>query len=87
MRLFKRNAKETHLYSRWAYKRGDSYPCGLISRIIFSLENGWADIRGGLKPGGGVKMGFYGMQFLTDKYCNNYPTFYCGFFFAEWAGC
>ena len=24
-----------------------------MSRIIFSLANGWADIRGGLKPGGG----------------------------------
>ena len=62
----KRNAKETHLYSRWAYKRGGG---GLIS--------GWAYIRnkifvcnwmglypGGLKTGwgtGGLKVGFYGM--------------------------
>ena len=31
----------------WAYKRG-----GLISRIIYSFENGWAYIRGGgLKSG------------------------------------
>ena len=39
----KRNAKGTHLYSRWAYKRGG----GLISGIKYSLANGWAYIRGG----------------------------------------
>ena len=38
------------------------YPGGLISRIIYSFENGWAYIWGGLKPGGGLKVGFYGIQ-------------------------
>ena len=37
----KRNAKGTHLYSRWAYKRGGGlYPGALISGIIYSLANG-----------------------------------------------
>ena len=27
--------------------RGGLYPGGLISRIIYSFENGWAYIRGG----------------------------------------
>ena len=35
------------------------YPGRLISGIIYSFENGWAYIRGGLKPGGGLKVGFY----------------------------
>ena len=48
----KRNAKGTHLYSRWAYKQGGLYPGGLISGIIYSLANGWAYIRGVLKTGG-----------------------------------
>ena len=54
-----RNAKGTHLYSRWAYKRGgDSYPVGLISVIIYSLVNEWAYNGGG---GGGFKVEFYGI--------------------------
>ena len=28
-----------------------------MSGIIHSFENGWASIRGGLKPGGGLKSG------------------------------
>ena len=53
MRLFKKNTKGTHLYSRWAYKRGGGlYPDGLISGIKYSLAKGWAYIRGDLKPGG-----------------------------------
>ena len=58
----KRNPKGIHLYSRWAYKqRGGLYLGGLISGIIYSLANGWAYIRGGLKTrGGGFKVGFYG---------------------------
>ena len=40
----KRNAKGTQLCSRSAYKRG-----GLIFGIMYSLANGWAYIRGGLK--------------------------------------
>ena len=45
----------THLYSRWAYKRGGGglYPGGLISGIKYSLVNGWAYIRGIFKSGGG----------------------------------
>ena len=36
------------------YKRvGGFYPGGLISEIIYSLANGWACIRWGLKPGMG----------------------------------
>ena len=35
----------------------------LISGKIYSFENGWAYIRGGgLKPGGGLKVGFYGIS-------------------------
>ena len=35
---------------------------GFISGIKYSLTNGWAYIRGkGLKPGGGSKVGFYGI--------------------------
>ena len=43
MRLFnKRNAKRTHLYSRWAYKRGGGYiRVGLYPEIKYSLANGW----------------------------------------------
>ena len=37
------------------------YPGGLKSGIIYSFENGWAYIRGGLKRGGGLKVGFYGI--------------------------
>ena len=33
---------------------------GLISGIIYSFENGWAYIRGKLKTGLGLKVGFYG---------------------------
>ena len=33
---------------------GGLYPGGLISEIIYSLEDGWAYIRGGLKLGGGL---------------------------------
>ena len=36
------------------------YPGGLISRIIYSSENELAYIRRGLKPGGGLKVGFHG---------------------------
>ena len=36
------------------------YPGGLISGIIYSFENGWAYIRGGLK------VGFYGI--LSETY-------------------
>ena len=66
MRLFfkKRNAKGTHfIYSGWAYKRGGGlHPGGLVSGIIYSLANGWAYIRGDLKPGGGgFKVRFYGI--------------------------
>ena len=50
----KRNAKGTHLYSRWAYKWGNLYLGGLISRIIYSLANEWAYIQEG---GGGLKTG------------------------------
>ena len=59
--MFKKKCKRNvHFYSRWAYKRGGGlYPGGLISGIIYSFENGWAYIRGGLKPGG-LKVGFYG---------------------------
>ena len=35
----------------------DLYPGGLISEIIYSFENGWAYIGGGLKTGGGLKSG------------------------------
>ena len=54
-----RNAKGTHLYSRWAYKRG-------------GLSSGWAYIRNniysrwqmdGLISGGGFKVGFYGTTY------------------------
>ena len=47
-----RNAKRTHLYSRWAYKRrgGGLYPGGLIS-----VGKWMAYIRGGLKTGGALK--------------------------------
>ena len=31
---------------------GGLYPGGLISGIIYSFENGWTYIRGGLKTGG-----------------------------------
>ena len=42
---------------------GGLYPGGLISRIIYSLVNGWAYIWGeGLKPGD-FKVGFYGICF------------------------
>ena len=55
----KRNAKGTHLYSRWAYKREwGLYPGGLISGIIYLLTNGWAYIRGGHKTGGALKWDF-----------------------------
>ena len=40
--------------------RGGLYPGGLISGILYSFENGWAYIRGGLKLGG-LKVGFYGI--------------------------
>ena len=56
--------EKKHFYSRWAYKRGGLYPGGLISKKIYSFENGWVYIQGGLKPGGGggggLKVGFYG---------------------------
>ena len=54
-----RNAKGTHLNSRWAYKRG-------------GLSSGWAYIRNniysrwqmdGLISGGGFKVGFYGTTY------------------------
>ena len=47
----KRNAKGTHLYSRWAYKQGDLYMSGLIIGIKYLLANGWAYIQGGCKTG------------------------------------
>ena len=37
------------------------YPGGLISRIIYLFENGWAP-GGRLKPGGGLRVGFYGVS-------------------------
>ena len=42
------------VYSRWAYKWGKAYiqVQELISRIIYSLANGWAYIQGGLKTRG-----------------------------------
>ena len=41
----------TYFCSRWACKRGGGGGGGggLISEIIYSFENGWAYIRGGLK--------------------------------------
>ena len=33
---------------------------GLLSGIVYSLANGVGCIRGGLKPGGGLKVGIYG---------------------------
>ena len=57
----KRNAKGTHLYSRWAYKQGGLYPAGLISGIIYNhwqmngLISGGGLIRGG---GGALKWDF-----------------------------
>ena len=43
-----RNAKRTHLYSRWAYKRrGGAY----IRVDLYPLANGWLIFGGGLKPG------------------------------------
>ena len=59
----------TLLQCRWAYKRDGGGGGGLISRIIYSFENGWAYIRGRLKPGGGLKVGFYGTVY--DKYSKN----------------
>ena len=51
--MFKKNTKGPYFYSRWAYKWGGGggglYPGGFISGIIYSFENGWAYIRGGLK--------------------------------------
>ena len=43
------------------------YAGGLISGIIYSFENGWAYIRGGLKTGGGLKVRFCGI-FKSSKY-------------------
>ena len=41
---------------------GELHPGGLVSGIIYSLANGWAYIRGDLKPGGGgFKVRFYGI--------------------------
>ena len=48
----KRNTKGTHLYSRWAYKRG-----GLISGWAYIRNNIFADKWMGLNPGGGLKTG------------------------------
>ena len=53
MRLFKKNAKGTHLYSRSVYKRGGEgglYPGALKTGMKYSLANGLAYIRG-LKSG------------------------------------
>ena len=65
MTVYKETQKE-HTYTVAAYKWGGGgrglYPGGLISRIIYSLANGWAYIREGLKPGG-FKVGFYGICF------------------------
>ena len=44
------------------------YPGGLISRIIYSFENGWAYIWGDLKPGGGLKSGI--LRYTTNFICN-----------------
>ena len=43
---------------------GGLYPGGLISGIIYSFENAWAYIRVGLKTGGGLKVGFYGIYLM-----------------------
>ena len=45
-------------------KGGGLYLGGLISRILYSLANGWAYIRGGLKPGG-LKSGIL-RYFVSD---------------------
>ena len=44
------------------------YPGGLLSRIIYSFENGWAYIRGGLKQGGGLKSGILRYLILMAGY-------------------
>ena len=51
---FKNIKKETqkkHTYTVDGLINGVLYPGGLISGIIYSLANGWAYIRGGLKVG------------------------------------
>ena len=58
----KETQKRTYLYIRWAYKRGGGG--GAYIRNKYS-KNGWAYIRGGLKPGG-FNVGFYGSIFF---YC------------------
>ena len=53
------NAKGTHLYSRWAYKRGGLYPGGLISGIVsVRWQMDGLIPGGGLKPGGALKWDF-----------------------------
>ena len=54
----KRNARGTHLYSRWAYKRGG----GDLYRNNMFVGKWMGLYQGGLKPGG-FNMGFYGNRF------------------------
>ena len=56
----KRNAKGTHLYSRWAYKQGGLYPAGLISGIICIhwQMNGLISGGGLIRGGGALKWDF-----------------------------
>ena len=54
--MFKKKRKRNTLLQQMGL-----YPGGLISSIIYSFENGWAYIQGGLKLGGGggrLKVGF-----------------------------
>ena len=65
------NKRRTYfkINSSWACKLG--WGGGLISGIIYSLENGWAYIRGGIKTGGiktgRIKVGFYGNVFTKGQ--------------------
>ena len=70
----KRNAKGTHLYSRWAYKRGG----GLISGWAYIWKNifvgKWMGLYpGDLKLGEGLKVGFYGMLITVEPRFNDMP--------------
>ena len=69
----RRNAKGTHLYSRWACKEERGlYPGGLISGWAYIPNNifigKWMGLYrgggGGLKPGGGFKVAFYGISLV-----------------------
>ena len=59
--VFLKKRQKGHTYTLDGLIRGGGegglYPGGLISGIIYSLANGWAYIRGGLKTWGGLKSG------------------------------